>query len=391
MDATTGGYARFSIFKSNTTAVLANTKFNNCCFHGNGTTPTLGDTDIVSDPELADPANGDFSIPADSPAAAAATGYAYSMGSNEPDSSGAADFPDVGNVLESDTVNGVPGTYHPATVAEVASGVTFGPASAYTGTYTGDITPPGSGSITVTISGTTSTTTYAVPSDGDFASAHLLHTAPGAAQADVKTFTSGDLTKTQASLTAGRHYWQAYAIDTAGNYSVPSAIVSALVESNSTETGSATEGVENLRRLISRVPEWQNWARQAEDGALARIHLWASDDSAIDEKEGPFIVITEGEPQDVLVAQNTYLPQVTCKITFYAAREAHEDHNIDDQLRKFRNTCAQVVDGIKLLLGRPGYVMGQGLRQSGGPWIEKIGEADRRFSLEYEVTLGVTA
>jgi hypothetical protein len=45
------------------------------------------------------------------------------------------DYPDVANVLETDTVGGVPGTYHEALAGEVQYGVLFGPASAYTGTY----------------------------------------------------------------------------------------------------------------------------------------------------------------------------------------------------------------------------------------------------------------
>jgi len=45
------------------------------------------------------------------------------------------DYPSIGNVLETDTVGGVPGTYHPPTTAEVQYGVLFGPLSAYVGTY----------------------------------------------------------------------------------------------------------------------------------------------------------------------------------------------------------------------------------------------------------------
>jgi hypothetical protein len=52
-----------------------------------------------------------------------------------PAETGVTDYPDVGNVLDTDTVNGSPGTYHEAGVAEVRYGVTFGPLSAYTGTY----------------------------------------------------------------------------------------------------------------------------------------------------------------------------------------------------------------------------------------------------------------
>lgn len=47
------------------------------------------------------------------------------------------DYPDVGNVTEDDTVNGVAGTYHEATVAEVQAGVMFGAGSALEGTYVG--------------------------------------------------------------------------------------------------------------------------------------------------------------------------------------------------------------------------------------------------------------
>jgi hypothetical protein len=48
---------------------------------------------------------------------------------------GGTDFPDPANVLEGDTTNGVPGTYHEAATAEVKNGITFGPSSGYTGTY----------------------------------------------------------------------------------------------------------------------------------------------------------------------------------------------------------------------------------------------------------------
>jgi hypothetical protein len=54
---------------------------------------------------------------------------------------GAADFPDVGNVLETDTVDGVPGTYHEATEAEVAFGVHFGALSARTGAFGQTVIP----------------------------------------------------------------------------------------------------------------------------------------------------------------------------------------------------------------------------------------------------------
>ena len=50
---------------------------------------------------------------------------------------GVADFPDVGNVTEDDTVGGVAGTYHEATEAEVQNGVTFGADEELTGTYVG--------------------------------------------------------------------------------------------------------------------------------------------------------------------------------------------------------------------------------------------------------------
>lgn len=49
----------------------------------------------------------------------------------------AGDFPDVGNVTEDDTTNGVQGTYHEATTAEVQDGVMFGASSALKGTYVG--------------------------------------------------------------------------------------------------------------------------------------------------------------------------------------------------------------------------------------------------------------
>lgn len=45
------------------------------------------------------------------------------------------DLPDIANVLESDTVMGIAGTYHEATVGEVVSGVNFGAGSALAGTY----------------------------------------------------------------------------------------------------------------------------------------------------------------------------------------------------------------------------------------------------------------
>jgi len=47
------------------------------------------------------------------------------------------DVPLAENVTEDDTVAGVTGTYHEATVAEVQNGVFFGAASALTGTYVG--------------------------------------------------------------------------------------------------------------------------------------------------------------------------------------------------------------------------------------------------------------
>jgi hypothetical protein len=49
--------------------------------------------------------------------------------------SGVSDLPDIGNVLDTDTLDLVPGTYHPAAVGEVKYGVVFGPASALTGIY----------------------------------------------------------------------------------------------------------------------------------------------------------------------------------------------------------------------------------------------------------------
>lgn len=48
---------------------------------------------------------------------------------------GVTDLPEIYNVLDTDTLDNVPGTYHEATAAEVKYGVVFGPASAYTGTY----------------------------------------------------------------------------------------------------------------------------------------------------------------------------------------------------------------------------------------------------------------
>jgi hypothetical protein len=47
------------------------------------------------------------------------------------------DYPVVGSVLSSDTVDGAAGTYHEATVAEVTSGVHFGAGSALVGEATG--------------------------------------------------------------------------------------------------------------------------------------------------------------------------------------------------------------------------------------------------------------
>jgi len=57
------------------------------------------------------------------------------LGPNAP--SGTPDYPDVGNVTEDDTVNGIQGTYHEPTVAEVQDGVMFGASSALGGTYAG--------------------------------------------------------------------------------------------------------------------------------------------------------------------------------------------------------------------------------------------------------------
>ena len=48
---------------------------------------------------------------------------------------GVSDLPDIGNVLDTDTLDGAPGTYHPPTIGEVALGVPFGPASALRGTF----------------------------------------------------------------------------------------------------------------------------------------------------------------------------------------------------------------------------------------------------------------
>jgi hypothetical protein len=48
---------------------------------------------------------------------------------------GAVDYPSIGNVLDTDTVGGVSGTYHAPDVGEVRYGAAFGPLSALTGTY----------------------------------------------------------------------------------------------------------------------------------------------------------------------------------------------------------------------------------------------------------------
>lgn len=53
----------------------------------------------------------------------------------------APDFPSVDSVLETDTVNNVPGTYHELTIAEVQDGVLFGPNSSYEGTYDNSTDP----------------------------------------------------------------------------------------------------------------------------------------------------------------------------------------------------------------------------------------------------------
>jgi hypothetical protein len=52
-----------------------------------------------------------------------------------------ADFPDVAGVLDTDTVNGVAGTYHVPTAAQVQAGVYFGPGSSLMGTYPITISP----------------------------------------------------------------------------------------------------------------------------------------------------------------------------------------------------------------------------------------------------------
>jgi hypothetical protein len=46
-----------------------------------------------------------------------------------------ADFPAIASVLDTDTVNGVAGTYHATDVTEVQAGVYFGASSALMGTY----------------------------------------------------------------------------------------------------------------------------------------------------------------------------------------------------------------------------------------------------------------
>jgi hypothetical protein len=55
---------------------------------------------------------------------------------------GVVDYPEVFNVLDTDTVDGVAGTYHPVSIAEVKYGIAFGPSSTLTGTY-GQSTPTG--------------------------------------------------------------------------------------------------------------------------------------------------------------------------------------------------------------------------------------------------------
>jgi hypothetical protein len=50
-------------------------------------------------------------------------------------SSNVTDLPALASILETDTLDGVPGTYHEAATSEVQYGVTFGPSQSYTGTY----------------------------------------------------------------------------------------------------------------------------------------------------------------------------------------------------------------------------------------------------------------
>lgn len=50
-------------------------------------------------------------------------------------SSNVTDLPALASILETDTLDGVPGTYHEALTGEVQYGVTFGPSQSYTGTY----------------------------------------------------------------------------------------------------------------------------------------------------------------------------------------------------------------------------------------------------------------
>lgn len=45
------------------------------------------------------------------------------------------DLPALASILDTDTLDGVAGTYHEALPGEVAYGITFGPSSSYTGTY----------------------------------------------------------------------------------------------------------------------------------------------------------------------------------------------------------------------------------------------------------------
>ena len=57
--------------------------------------------------------------------------------------SGATDLPALAAVLDTDTLNGVAGTYHAPSVAEVQEGITFGPSSSLTGTYSSDTSGDG--------------------------------------------------------------------------------------------------------------------------------------------------------------------------------------------------------------------------------------------------------
>lgn len=130
-------------------------------FYNNTNPETLVDVycDLGNDVTLAaspftSPANGDFSLTAAAKAALRGVGWpAAYLGAHAntdghvtigaiqygEDETAAAVYPAAANVLEAETAFGptgadYAGTYHEAEAGEVESGVTFGPASAYTGT-----------------------------------------------------------------------------------------------------------------------------------------------------------------------------------------------------------------------------------------------------------------